>query len=238
MNSKACIWRIQVPSGRQIQLNFNNFTLEDSSECKFDRLVIRNGGLATSPLLGTFCGTEKPPILKSFSNQLFVNFVSDTSRTDVGFEIEWTSTLTGCGGTLTSYMGSISSPNFPDTYSENALCTWRIVISEGSKVQMVFTDLDMESDFDCRYDYVEIYDGKDPTARALGRYCDSTRHPLEMQTSTNFAFVRFRSDASNAGRGFNMRYISNCNVTLTGYHGVNTIKFFLICHDIYFFAIS
>lgn len=95
--------------------------------------------------MGTFCGSEMPPRIQSFSNQLFVKFYSDSSRNFEGFELEWDGTATGCGGIVTSSRGSISSPNYPKPYSDNAQCEWRISINEGSVIQIVFSDLDLES---------------------------------------------------------------------------------------------
>lgn len=159
-------------------------------------------------------------MLKSFGNQLYLQFIADASKTEAGFEIEWTSTLTGCGGTLTSYKGSITSPQYPETYTANALCSWRIVVGHGSTIRFVFTDFELEADPNCAYDYLQIYDGKDASARSLGKYCETNQHPLDLQTSSNYAFIRFASDRSNQYRGFNLNYLANCNTTLTGWNGI------------------
>lgn len=219
-NGRSCEWFLQVPIHNQIQLSFSNFSIEDSTDCKFDRLLIRNGATRTAPLLGTFCGEQLLPVLKSFGNQLYLQFTSDGSRNDAGFEIEWTSTLTGCGGTLTSYKGSITSPQYPEPYTANALCTWRIVVSHGSQIRFVITDFELESDPNCVYDFLEVFDGKDASARSLGKFCDSNRHPLDIQTSTNYAYIRFVTDRSNQNRGFNINYVTKCNTTLMGWNGV------------------
>ncbi|XP_063696850.1 cubilin homolog [Culicoides brevitarsis] len=220
VNNKACEWIIQVPSNNQIQLSFKNFSVEESTDCKFDMLLIRNGAQKTSPLIGSFCGTTLPPNIRSFGNQLYLQFVSDGSRSEAGFEIEWTSASTGCGGTLSSYKGTITSPQYPDKYSANALCSWRVIVSQGSKIRLVFSDFDLEADPNCNYDYLEVFDGKDASAKSLGKYCDSNNHPLDLQTTSNYAFVRFVSDRSNQNRGFSLNYMSVCNTTLTGWNGV------------------
>ena len=63
----------------------------------------------------------------------------------------------GCGGTLNSAEGEISSPGYPVTYGNNAECFWRIDVSQGSKVLFAFSDLDINRS-DCRFgvDYVEV----------------------------------------------------------------------------------
>lgn len=42
--NKDCEWIITVPNRQQIELTFNYFDMESHSECRFDKLEIRNGG--------------------------------------------------------------------------------------------------------------------------------------------------------------------------------------------------
>lgn len=62
----------------------------------------------------------------------------------------------GCGGTLISPKGSIISPFYPEPYSQNSECYWRISVSAGSVIQLVFADLDLEAHVNCGMDYVEV----------------------------------------------------------------------------------
>lgn len=64
----------------------------------------------------------------------------------------------GCGGTLTSPTGSFTSPNYPETYGHNAVCTYKITVSRGSKIQLVLVDLELEESSECRFDYIEVRD--------------------------------------------------------------------------------
>lgn len=64
--------------------------------------------------------------------------------------------LKGCGGTLNSPEGTIESPGYPNTYGHNAECVWRIDVSHGSRVLFAFTDLDMEEQHNCAFDYVQV----------------------------------------------------------------------------------
>lgn len=112
--NKDCVWTIHAPNGKQIELNVKFFELESHSSCTFDYLEIRNGGSDKSPLIGTFCGNDILPRIKSFSNQLYLRFKTDSSNERKGFEIEYDTTTTGCGGAFTNTLrGSITSPNYP-----------------------------------------------------------------------------------------------------------------------------
>lgn len=62
----------------------------------------------------------------------------------------------GCGGTLTSYSGSITSPNYPQEYGRNADCFWKITVSQGSVIQLVITDIDLEGHRTCNLDYIAV----------------------------------------------------------------------------------
>lgn len=55
----------------------------------------RSGGTATSPLLGTFCGSQIPKIIPAHSNKIYLNFKSDLTKSGKGFEIFWDGTTTG-----------------------------------------------------------------------------------------------------------------------------------------------
>ena len=80
-------------------------TIPAHCQCNYDYLEVRNGAMVTSPLVGRFCGNRIQPRIVSFSNSLFIRFVSDNSASAKGFEIFWDSAATGCGGELTATSG-------------------------------------------------------------------------------------------------------------------------------------
>ena len=55
-----------------------------------------------------------------------------------------------------------------------------------------------------RYDFVELFDGPTASSPSLGRFCHMGA-TMVMSTASSI-LVRFRSDYSNAGRGFHARY--------------------------------
>lgn len=69
----------------------------------------------------------------------------------------------------------------------------------------VFNDVDMEAHLECAYDHLEIFDGKDDHAPALGRFC-GTKKPPPVVSSGNRMFLRFFSDSSVQKRGFEASY--------------------------------
>lgn len=221
--NQDCTWTIMVPVGQQIRLNISNFDLERPIRNKChsgDYLEVRNGLSQYSPLIGQYCGAFASKRVISLSNVLNIHFHSDFYLTGNGFKIEWDGSIIGCGGTLTGSTGSISSPNYPDSYNENSECSYKIVTSLGSRIRLAFTDLDLERTTDCRDDYVEMFDGKDPTAPSLGKHCFMSAGLNNIVTSTNVAYIKFRSDFYIAGKGFLINYYTICNNNITGRYGV------------------
>lgn len=79
----------QSANGR-ITVQFSSFELEAQSNCSYDYLKIYNGPGTTSPLLGTWCGTNSPGTLTSthVSGALTFKFHSDNSVTKPGWNAQ------------------------------------------------------------------------------------------------------------------------------------------------------
>jgi hypothetical protein len=86
-------------TGAQLQVDFSAFDLEASSGCTYDYLKIYDGPNTTSPLLGTWCGTDGPGTLTSTNGNgaLTFQFHSDYSEVFAG----WESQVKCIGGPLT-----------------------------------------------------------------------------------------------------------------------------------------
>ncbi|CAG5044806.1 unnamed protein product [Parnassius apollo] len=130
-----------------------------------------------------------------------------------GFKIEWDGSVTGCGGTLTSISGSISSPNYPDNYNENAECFYRIVTSSGSRIRISFTELDLERTPNCRDDYIEIFDGRDTNAimetsdTTLTNKLCGTILPKPLTVQSNSVQIKFVSGGYFSRPGFRLEWV-------------------------------
>ncbi|XP_033951392.1 bone morphogenetic protein 1-like isoform X1 [Pseudochaenichthys georgianus] len=84
-SNKMCVWKITVAEGFNVGLSFQSFEIEKHDSCAYDFVEVRDGGSDSSPLLGRFCGYDKPDDMKSSSNQLWLKFVSDGSVNKAGF---------------------------------------------------------------------------------------------------------------------------------------------------------
>ncbi|XP_044765339.1 LOW QUALITY PROTEIN: cubilin-like [Coccinella septempunctata] len=216
--SSDCIWTITVNTDQQIELKTSIFKMR--VPCTMEYLEIRNGGSAFSPLIGRFCGTKIPKIIRSHTNQLYMHLVA-TSYSSIDrykFMFTWETTTTGCGGKLTTATGALASPHYPEPYHSEADCHWSIIVSQGSTIQLVFLDFDLETTRFNR-DFVEVFDGSSKIAKSLGRFSGSTL-PQSMISTSRRIDIYFISDERNEGRGFNLHYRTICSNNLTGYGGV------------------
>ncbi|XP_037517650.1 cubilin [Rhipicephalus sanguineus] len=221
LNDRDCSWVLHVPDGRQIRLNFTHFEIASDPSCRPSYLEILNGGQATSPLAGRFCQRNAPSNFVSDTNTLRLHFVSGSTQRAAGFEVYYDSALTGCGGTTGGASGSIVSPNYPQPYGHHAECKWNIRVNEGSRIALAVVDMDIERHQRCRYDALEIFDGASDRDKRLALLCNDQQRPGQLLSTRNDMFLRFRTDASTAGRGFHVVYSSDCNVHIKNkQHGV------------------
>lgn len=86
-----CDYVIRMPLGTRIRLEFAQFKLEESSNCKFDKLEIFEGQSSESEegLIGRYCGSNKPPVITSTTNVVTVKFTTDWSANDEGFQLSY-----------------------------------------------------------------------------------------------------------------------------------------------------
>ena len=87
-------WFLIVPEGRQVELTFEIFELEQSTDCENDYLEVREAlfqfpslrplrldGSYGSILSKPVCGTNKPSTIRSVGNMVWVHFKSDRNAT-------------------------------------------------------------------------------------------------------------------------------------------------------------
>ena len=73
--NKQCNWSIKATEGKQIELEFAVFQLEDHYDCNYDWIQIYDGGTSSSPsLTKKLCGTRKPNKSVSTGNKLFLKW--------------------------------------------------------------------------------------------------------------------------------------------------------------------
>lgn len=56
--------------------------------------------------------------------------------------------LVSCFFNFTAPSGTILSPNYPEEYGNNMNCVWLIISEPGSRIHLLFSDFDLEPQFD------------------------------------------------------------------------------------------
>jgi len=107
------------------------------------------------------------PTLTSTGSQLYITFVSDNNTVGTGFRATYTVQSPRYGGIISGDSGSLTSPNYPADYPDEADCIWSIHTTAGTVILLRFDAFDVEYEPFCEYDAVEVYDG-DQDSSLLG----------------------------------------------------------------------
>uniref|UniRef100_A0A674DLI8 Neuropilin n=1 Tax=Salmo trutta TaxID=8032 RepID=A0A674DLI8_SALTR len=210
-----CQWVITAPEPSQrIVLNFNpHFELE-RLDCRYDFIEIRDGGSDSAELLGKHCSNIAPPAIISSGTALHIKFVSDYAHQGAGFSLRYEIFRTGsefCFRNFTSPYGMIESPGFPDKYPHNLECSYIIITPPHMDVTLTFLTFDLENDpllsgeGDCKYDWLDVWDGLPQVGPLIGRYC-GTKIPPEIKSPSGLLSLSFHTDMAVAKDGFSARY--------------------------------
>eukprot|EP00112_Aurelia_sp_Birch-Aquarium-sp1_P014017 Seg3.11 transcript_id=Seg3.11/GoldUCD/mRNA.D3Y31 product=Fibrillin-1 protein_id=Seg3.11/GoldUCD/D3Y31 len=202
-DSTSCTWIINLDDAKKkLKLTFNSFELETSEGCEFDYVEIYDGREDKSDnLMGRFCGSVIPSSLNSSGNSFLIKFKSDGSVSKKGFDISYQATHE-CDVKIEASQGVITSPAHPEDYPSDVVCKYEIIVPQNHRVQLKFKDLDIEDHAACKYDYIELFDGKVGVKKSLGRRCGSKIAKSSFTTASNKMILRFSTDFSITGRGF------------------------------------
>ncbi|XP_025061712.1 CUB and zona pellucida-like domain-containing protein 1 [Alligator sinensis] len=211
-SNENCTWKIQRPENKVIRLIFSYFQLDPSASCEMENIKVYDGPTSNSPLLGQVCSNiDSVPVFESSSNSLSFQVTTDSTdlkRSIFAFYYFFPpgSKTEDCGGLLTSPEGTLTSPNYPKPHPEFTYCVWRIQTAENSKINLTFTDLFLELDPNCRFDFLAIYDGPSTKSDLIGHVCGRSRPTFE--STSNTMTLALSTDYANSYRGFSAHYTS------------------------------
>ncbi|XP_021561845.1 procollagen C-endopeptidase enhancer 2 [Carlito syrichta] len=206
-NSK-CTWKITVPEGKVVVLNFRFIDLESDNLCRYDFVDVYNGH-ANGQRIGRFCGTFRPGALVSSGNKMMVQMISDANTAGNGFMAMFSAAEPNergdqyCGGRLERPSGSFKTPNWPDRdYPAGVTCVWHIIAPKNQLIELKFEKFDVERDNYCRYDFVAVFNGGEVNdAKRIGKYCGDSP-PAPIVSERNELLIQFLSDLSLTADGF------------------------------------
>uniref|UniRef100_A0A1I7U562 C-type LECtin n=1 Tax=Caenorhabditis tropicalis TaxID=1561998 RepID=A0A1I7U562_9PELO len=101
-----------------------------------------------------------------------------------------------CNSSLLFAPGVITTPNYPNNYDNNVLCTYTLTTLGSNTIRLQFTSFNTEK---C-CDRVTVYDGDSTSSPPLGTFGGSLA-PFWLISTGNTMTVTFRSDQNNVASG-------------------------------------
>ncbi|XP_069316763.1 CUB and zona pellucida-like domain-containing protein 1 [Eulemur rufifrons] len=219
--SENCTWTIERPENKSIRIIFSQIQLDPDGSCQSENIKVFDGTSTNGPLLGKVCSeNDFVPVFESSFNTLTFQIVTDSAtvqRSVFIFYYYFSSDISipNCGGYLDTLEGSFTSPNYPKPHPELAYCVWHIQVEKGYKIKLNFTEIFLEIDKHCRFDFVAVYDGSSTTSGLIGKVCGRVTPTFE--SSSDSLTVVLSTDYANSYRGFSASYTSiyaeNVNTT-------------------------
>nr|XP_046918231.1 uncharacterized protein LOC124498515 isoform X2 [Dermatophagoides farinae] len=205
-NDTECERVIQAPHGYQISIEFRDqFSLEDSPNCAYDYLEIRDGPYGYSAPLAKLCGPDFPRDIISNDRYLFLRFVSDDSIEYQGFRavysfIKMTNerpeppddcrfNKTGVSGTIENRDIPLELTNYSVTQNVPIDCMWNITVAAGYKMYLNFKEYKLTSPNNCEANYIDIYGEKLSDLARKQRFCGTQAEPV--RSDDNHMNIRF-----------------------------------------------
>ncbi|XP_034489715.1 cubilin homolog [Drosophila innubila] len=119
------------------------------------------------------------------------------------------SRFSSCNGMLVGQTGRLRYPPGGSSYQHNAQCAWVIRTNESQVLNVTFQSFNLEDSQECRFDWLQINDGRSAAAQIIGRYCGNRMpHGGNIISSSNQLYLWFRSDNSTAHEGFDLTWQS------------------------------
>ncbi|KAJ7371534.1 hypothetical protein OS493_024874 [Desmophyllum pertusum] len=94
-----------------------------------------------------------------------------------------------CSENLFNMSGYFFSPSFPGYYLDDIFCTWHITVPFLYTIRLEFQEFRLKDHPTCENCFLEIFDGRDTTAPAIGRFCGYVYPPVFVSSSNHFTIV-------------------------------------------------
>ncbi|XP_054838251.1 CUB and zona pellucida-like domain-containing protein 1 [Eublepharis macularius] len=209
--NETCTWYIEKDVDQNIRIIFSYFQFNPSSICDRENIIVYDGSSTNSSFLGQICNSHQSvPVFESSSNALTFQLSTDSTAFKravfVFYYFISPDSVENCGGRLQSPEGSFTSPNYPSPHPPFTYCVWHIQTEANSKINLTFSEIFVEMDENCRFDFVAIYDGVMTNTGLIKQVCGLAKPTFE--SSSNFMTVVLSTDYANSYRGFSAHYTS------------------------------
>ncbi|CAL9697990.1 unnamed protein product [Knipowitschia caucasica] len=200
-------WRLRVPSGHVVRLVVLTLQGAAPGSCIAHKLSAYDFLLPLqNKIIARWCGlpvSGSSPVMKLMSsgNVMLVTFSFSRQRDGAVFKAYFQAIpKAGCGGSITSWNGSISSPYYPSFYPPNIECTWTVrTPMPGYLISMTIVKFDIQdsSSSECEKDWLDIGGVK---------LCNPIMENSKKRVFSSPLSIQFHSDESITHPGFYLIY--------------------------------
>ncbi|NP_001106309.1 CUB and zona pellucida-like domains 1 L homeolog precursor [Xenopus laevis] len=203
---KDCTWDIKRSANETTRLVFSVLNLNPNADCSQENVTVSDENLQ---VLGVLCPNSPQISVFEAVGGLSVRVFTDSNTSDRILYLFYNSFATGsepvsCGGNTRGISGTISSPSYPNRHPDFAFCVWHLDAPKNTKIQLSFTEIFLEIDPLCRFDFIAVYDGPSTSSPLLDLLCGRTTAQLE--TSSNSVTLMLSADYANSYFGFSAAY--------------------------------
>ncbi|XP_048030001.1 suppressor of tumorigenicity 14 protein homolog [Megalobrama amblycephala] len=201
-------WRLRVPSGHVVRLVILTLQGATPGSCSANKLSAYDFLLPLqNKIIARWCGlpiSGTSPVMKltSSGNVMLVTFSFSRQRQGAIFKAYFQAIpKTECGGFLTAWNGTVTSPYYPAYYPPNVDCNWKIRAPLPGyllSVTIVMLDIqDSPASSTCEKDWLEIGGVK---------LCNPVGDNSRKRIYSSPVLLHFHSDESLTHKGFYLIY--------------------------------
>ncbi|XP_067125690.1 neuropilin and tolloid-like protein 2 isoform X1 [Centruroides vittatus] len=200
-----CTRQIKAEPGYIIKLHFrDHFHLEDSENCEYDYLEIREGPHGYSTVKGKYCGNTFPKEITSKGQYLWLEFRSDDSIEYKGFKVYYEfyeakgdgpdkqncySLFGGIQGTINYSSIDGNLIKYSNEHKQPLDCVWEIRVTPGYHIAIKFHHFSLPEPNHCDINMFEIYNESLSSSGMQGKFCGTKADSKTIDR--NVAYVRF-----------------------------------------------
>lgn len=194
----VCDWAILGPEGSKISLNILQL---ECPRCATASQTNCTTGVRIS-------NYDDDVLYHNLCEEHMVNLILPANRIRVEtngtvLSAKYSTISNSCGGSISSARGTLTSPNYPDSYPADVECVWTWEPLAGNAIELTFDAIDITKSDHCNGDFLELRAGI--AGKLLGLYCDKVL-PTEPIVEQTKLWLKFRSVPGSSGNGFKLRW--------------------------------